>query len=149
MFKLARKSPSRSCSELPHRKILEFSKHMLSALYEFYFLVIPCYQESQKQTNQKERGSDVIQSCVTLCDPMDCNLQHSSIRGIFQARVLKWVAISFFRGSSRSRDWTWVSRIVGRCFTVWTTREVWWKHTTECADYNKMYSHLSTSDFLA
>ena len=44
--------------------------------------------------------------------------------GIFQARVLEWVAISFSRGSSRPRNWTLVSRIVGRCFTIWATREV-------------------------
>ena len=39
--------------------------------------------------------SEVAQSCPTLCDPMDCSLPHSSIRGIFQAKVLEWVAISF------------------------------------------------------
>ena len=37
----------------------------------------------------------VAQSCPTLCDPMDCSLPHSSVQGIFQARVLEWVAISF------------------------------------------------------
>ena len=36
---------------------------------------------------------------------MDCSLPGSSIHGIFQARVLEWVAISFSRGSSLSRDW--------------------------------------------
>ena len=44
--------------------------------------------------------SEVAQSCPTLCDPMDHNLPGSSVHGIFQARVLKWVAISFSRGSS-------------------------------------------------
>ena len=39
--------------------------------------------------------SEVAQSCPTLCDPMDCSLAGSSARGIFQARVLKWVAIAF------------------------------------------------------
>ena len=43
----------------------------------------------------------------TLCDPMDCSLPGSSIHGILQARTLKWVAISFSRGSSQPRDWTW------------------------------------------
>jgi len=56
--------------------------------------------------------------------PIDCSLPGSSIHGIFQARILEWVAISFSRGSSQSRDWTWVSRIAGRHFTVWATREV-------------------------
>ena len=62
--------------------------------------------------------------CLTLCDPMDCSLQRSSVHGIFQARVLEWVAISFSRGSSQPRDQTWVSRIVGRCFTIWVTRKI-------------------------
>ena len=52
----------------------------------------------------------VTQSCVTLCDPMDCSPPGSSVRGILQARILEWVAISFSRGSSPPRDWTWVSR---------------------------------------
>ena len=68
--------------------------------------------------------SEVTQSCLILCNPMDCSLPHSSVRGIFQARVLEWVAISFSRGSSQPRDRTWVSHIVGRRFTILTTREV-------------------------
>ena len=44
--------------------------------------------------------SSVAQSCLTLCDPMDCSLLGSSLHGILQARVLVWVAISFSRGSS-------------------------------------------------
>ena len=39
--------------------------------------------------------SEVTQSCLTLCDPMDCSLPGSSIHGIFQARVLEWGAIAF------------------------------------------------------
>ena len=54
---------------------------------------------------------------------MDCSLPGSSIHGIFQARVLEWVALSFSRGSSQSRDQTRVSRIVGRCFTIWAIKE--------------------------
>ena len=40
--------------------------------------------------------SEVIQSCLNLSDPVDCSLPGSSIHGIFQARVLEWVAIAFF-----------------------------------------------------
>ena len=36
-----------------------------------------------------------LQSCPTLCDPMDCSLPHSSVHGCFQARVLEWGAIAF------------------------------------------------------
>ena len=41
----------------------------------------------------------VTQSCLTLCDPVDCSPPGSSVHGIFQARVLEWIAISFSRGS--------------------------------------------------
>ena len=89
----------------------------------------------QSEVSQKERykycmkvksESEVAQSCPTLFDPMDCSLPGSSIHGIFQARVLEWAAISFSRRSSQPRDWTQVSHIVGRRFTVWATREVIW-----------------------
>ena len=69
------------------------------------------------------KESEVAQSCLTLCDPMDCSLSGSSIHGIFQARVLEWIVISFSRGSSWPKNRTQVSRIAGRCFTVWATRE--------------------------
>ena len=60
---------------------------------------------------------------VRLCDPMDCSLPGSSVQGIYQARVLEWVAISFSRGSSQSRDQTRVSCTAGRRFTIWVTKE--------------------------
>ena len=61
----------------------------------------------------------VTQSCLTLCDPMDCSLPGSSVQVILQARNLEWVAIPFSRGSSRSRDPTWVFCMAGRFFTIW------------------------------
>ena len=45
-----------------------------------------------------ESESEVTQWCLTLCDPMDCSLSGSSVHGIFQARVLEWIAISFSPG---------------------------------------------------
>ena len=63
------------------------------------------------------------QSCLTLCDPMDCSLPGSSVHGILQARILKWIAIPFSRGSSRPRDWIHVSWMAGRFFTIWANRE--------------------------
>ena len=68
--------------------------------------------------------SEVTQSCPTLCDPMDCSLSGSSVHGIFQARILEWVAVSFSRGSSQPKDRTRVSCIASRRFTVWATRWV-------------------------
>ena len=68
---------------------------------------------------KKERKeSEVAQSCLTHCDPTDCSPAGFSVHGIFQARVLEWAAISSPRVSSQPRDQTWVSRIVGRCFTI-------------------------------
>ena len=43
-------------------------------------------------------------SCLTLCNPMDCSLPGSSVRGILQARTLEWVAVTFSKGSSPPRD---------------------------------------------
>ena len=64
-----------------------------------------------------------LQSCPTLCYPMDSRLPGSNFHGIFKARILEWAAISFSRGSSQPRDRTWVSCIAGRLFTIWATRE--------------------------
>ena len=62
-----------------------------------------------------------MHSHVQLCDPLDWGLPGFSVHGIFQVRLLEWVAISFSRGSSRPRDQTQVSRIVGRHFTILAT----------------------------
>ena len=53
----------------------------------------------------------VALSCMTLCDSRDCSLPGSSVCGILQARILKWFAIPFSRGSSWPRDQTYLSRI--------------------------------------
>ena len=50
-----------------------------------------------------------LQSCSTLCDPMDCSSPGSFVHGISRARILEWVAISSSRGSSWLKDWTSVS----------------------------------------
>ena len=73
----------------------------------FYFFLL-CAQGKWK----------VTWACPSLCDPMDY-----TVHGILQARILEWVAFSFFRGPSQPRDWTQVSHIVGRFFTSWATRE--------------------------
>ena len=63
------------------------------------------------------------QSCLTLWDPMESSPPGSSIHGTLQARILEGVAIPFSRGSSWPRDWTWISCISVRFFTIWATRE--------------------------
>ena len=98
-----------------------------------------CHREMTKtavNTNTNKRKlpelskQSVAQWCPTFFDPMDCSSPGSSVHEILQARILEWVAIPFSRGSSRPRDWTWVSCIAGKFFTVWATREaqtVWYE----------------------
>ena len=59
-------------------------------------------------------------SCLTLCNPMDYSLSGFSVHGIFQARILEWVAISSSRGSSESRDSASLASpaLAGRFFTT-------------------------------
>ena len=59
-----------------------------------------------------------LQSCQTLCDPIDYSPASFSIHGILQARILEWVAISSSKGSSWPRGWTQVSCVGGRVFTI-------------------------------
>ena len=79
-----------------------------------------------------ESESEVAQSCLTLCDPVDCS------HGILQARILEWVTIFFSRGSSQHRDRTRVSHIGDRRFNLWATRVAHWgwkvdsKEGTKC-----------------
>ena len=62
----------------------------------------------------------VAKSCLTLCDPMDCSPPGSSVHGIYQARILEWVAISSPKGSPQPRDWTspMAPALAGRFFTI-------------------------------
>ena len=70
----------------------------------------------------------VTQSYLTLLSPMDCRLPGSSAHGIFQTRILVWVAISFSRGSCWPRDLTWVSWV--SCINKWVlyNRATWEAH---------------------
>ena len=85
-------------------------------LYKYKYICIYIYTHIHME---------VAQSCPTLGDPMNCSLPGSSIHGIFQARILESVAIAFSKRSSRPREWTQVSRVVGRRFTVWAAREMY------------------------
>ena len=61
--------------------------HWQAGFFFFFLPLVPIW-----------KWSEVAQSFPALCDPMDCSLPGSSIHGIFQAKVLEWVAISFSRG---------------------------------------------------
>ena len=68
----------------------------------------------------------LLQSCLTFQDPMDCSPPGSSVYGIFQAKVVEWVSMPSSRGSFWPRDWTRIScasRVAGGFFTCWVTGE--------------------------
>ena len=68
-----------------------------------------------------------LQSCLSLCDPMDCSWPGSSVHGILQARILEWVAVPSSRESYQLRDQTCISlclpALTGRLFTTSATWE--------------------------
>ena len=81
------------------------------------------------------------------CSPTDCNPPGSSLHGIFQARILERVAISFSRGSSQPRDRTQDSCIGRRIFCHWATREAllalhWWR---EKSPLDSLMSEIKSS----
>ena len=80
--------------------------------------------EGWASTSLGDHRSKVLlpQACLTLCNPIDGSPPGSSVYGNLQARILKWVAISF-RRSSWPRDRTWVSRTAGTFFTIRAARE--------------------------
>ena len=76
---------------------------------------------AQGQTRLRRLSS----SSPTRSNSRDCSLPSSSVHGDSPGRNLQeWVAMPSFMGSSQPRDWTQVSHIAGRFFTVWATREV-------------------------
>ena len=79
--------------------------------------VSPSLQVDSSPTEPSGNPQIITQSCLTLCDPMDCSPQGSSIHEIVLARTVEWVAIPFSRGSSWPKSWNWVSYMAGRFFT--------------------------------
>ena len=82
--------------------------HLLASLYPFYFSEVKVL---------------VTQLSPTLCNPTDCNPPCSSVLGISQAQMLAWIDIPFSRGFFQLRDWTQVSCIACKFFTIWATKE--------------------------
>ena len=81
------------------------------------------YQDLSRVSFEECMFAKSLQSYLTLCDPMDCSPPGSSVQGILPARTLERVDITFSRGSFWPREWTLVSHIAGRFFTVWATRK--------------------------
>ena len=107
--------------------------HLYILHYHLLFsLIIPWMGEKKKKQGRKKPFvtkkivCSVSQLCPALYNTLDCSPPGSSVHGIYQARILKWIAISFSRGSSQPRDWTsvfCVSCNAGRFFTCWAIRE--------------------------
>ena len=86
----------------PHLSALLYQLFYCQFLPECFYSVIALFIIDQLFFISSE--NEVAQSCLILCDPMDCSLSGSSVHGIFQAIVLEWIAISFSRASSQPRD---------------------------------------------
>ena len=74
-------------------------------------------KESEKEQRFFCEGL-AIQSCLTLCDPMDCSPPGSSVHGILQARILEWIAIPLSRETYQPTDQTWVFGTAGNFFII-------------------------------
>ena len=92
--------------------------------------------QSNKQMNTKRKTKYRVKSQSVSCSvasnslwPHGLSPPGSSVHGIHQTRILEWVAIPISRGSSQSRDQTWVSCIAGRFFTIWTK---YWARACVC-----------------
>ena len=81
-------------------------------LWQFHLLSTAWERKGLVVTSLEKVKVKVSQSCLTLCDPMDC-----TVHGILQARILEWRAFPFSRGSSQLRDRTQVSCVAGGFFT--------------------------------
>ena len=89
---------------------LKFHMYTHMELYIYYiyigFICIVCIYIYKLSVHAK-----LLQLCPAVCDPMDCRPPGSSVRGIFQARILEWGAIPSSKGSSPPSDRTLVSCI--------------------------------------
>ena len=105
------------CRQILYQTTLQILQFLLLKYYQMslifflsYFYVCMCVL--------------VTQSCLNLCNPMNCIAHQTPLSmGIFQVRILEWIAIPFSRGSSQPRDRTLVSCFAGRFFTIWASRE--------------------------
>ena len=82
----------------------------------------------EKRNHIVEKMCSVTQSCLILCNPMDCSPPGSSVKGISLARILEWVAFFSSRGSSQLRDQSLVSCIsciAGEFFSCWAMEKAY------------------------
>ena len=113
----------------PSPKLIHASANVASSLRRFtniFTFICPCVHAKS------------LQSCLTLCDPVNCSLPGSSVHRILQARILEWVAVPSSRGSSQTRAWTHFSCV--SCIGRWVCCH-WGSHLRTC----KMATYLPSN----
>ena len=103
------------CDSWGHKELDTIERLNWTELNNKYILAV-IISLTQKDKMLMKVKVEVAQSCLILCNPMDY-----TVHGIIQAKILEWVAISFFKGFSQPSDQTQVSCVVGRFFTSWAT----------------------------
>ena len=88
-------------TEVSHKKLVKGFWFYTTSFWKYFDL---CYELKCVCVCAKS-----LQSCPSLCDPMDYNMPSSSVHGIVQGRILEWVAMPSSRGASQPRDGTRVS----------------------------------------
>ena len=94
------------------------SDHLLSRVRPGDPAALSCNQGESGPGPKVKSEREVAQACPTLCHPMECSPPGSSVHGIFQARILEWVAISFSRDLPHPRIEPESSALAGRLFTI-------------------------------
>ena len=120
-----------------------YNFHCINNKWNLIYLVPSDRKSGHPRGRKCSSSSSCVraQSCLTLCNSMDCSLPGSSVHGIFQARILEWVALPFSRGSFQPRDRTQVCHIAGGFFTIWATGEA--QNTLPLChpEYPRIYLH--------
>ena len=114
------------------------TKQLLNAWMMLPLEILP---KSQVSMTSPWKWVLVALLCLTFYDTVTCSPPGCSVHRILHARILEWIAISFSRRTSRPRDWTQSSCIVGRLFTVWATREAW-HHLSTVVFYTSSYTWI-------
>ena len=100
-------------AQMIHRAVKLFHNTIMVETWQYGFVKS---QRNKEWTYKLGMSTKSLQSCLTLCEPLDYSLPGSSVHGILQARILEWVAIPSSRGCNQPRDWTSISYIssIGR-----------------------------------
>ena len=100
-------------------------------------VILRPWESKRKKSHYIILSALSLQSCSTLCDPMECSPPVSSVQEILQTRITKWVAISSSRESSWPRDGTHVSSLLLPALTsgFFTTSTTWEAHPKEGTNY--------------